>query len=160
MKTSAAPMLAALLAALGCDPGSVRPFPSPVPGALDVEVGLDIPTATTRFAERLIQDSVPVTVTAPRDGYLETSWFIAATGAPTSRQPLGPDVVRVRAWVNTAADRHSELLVEVVYRPVADPSLDPRELDRQVGGDNPAAQRVARSLEAMASSYPPRHGAP
>ncbi len=149
---------AGLMAA--CDPGSVRPYPAPVPGALDVEVGLDIPDATELLAQQLAEDSIPVSVTAPRDGYLETSWFEAASGAPTRSRPLGPGVVRVRAWVNSAAERHSDLLVEVVYREVFDPSLDQRELDLQVPGDHPVARRVARSLSAMSANYPPRHGVP
>lgn len=143
-----------------CDPGSARPYPAPVAGSLDVEVGLDIPDATTLLAQQLAEDSIPVNVTAPRDGYLETSWFDAATGSPTSHRPLGPGVVKVRAWVNSAAERHSDLLVEVVYREVFDPSLDQRQLDRQVPSDHPVARRVARSLSAISANYPPRHGVP
>lgn len=151
---------AALGAALGtaCNPATRRPAFGPVPAAPTIALRIPPATATTRLAERLRLDSVPVTEAYPRDGYLETPWFDAATGQPTEARRLGPDVVRVRAWADRAAITaggvaHSSVAVEVVYRPLADPSLPERELERLVPAASPAAARVRRALDSLTARY-------
>jgi len=89
---------AATLAA--CQLATARPAFEPLPEALRAEIDLPQPAATLRLAEALRADSIPVDRVAPRDGYLETPWFEAATGRPTARRPVGPDIVRVRAWID------------------------------------------------------------
>ena len=124
----------------GCNPNSTRPPQlEPVTGALHVEVELQPQQATQELADQLLVDSIPITVVEIRDAYLESPWFDAATGEPTDQRPLGPDVVRVRAWVNPGRPNHSHLRVETVYRPLDDPSAPTRELDRQVPGADPLA---------------------
>ena len=90
------------------------------------------------------------------DAYLETPWFDAATGIATDRRPLGPEVVRVRAWIDPGKPNHSHLRVEVVYRPLADPSAPSRELDQQVPPDHPVTIRVGRSIETLRDRFGPR----
>jgi hypothetical protein len=48
------------------------------------------------------------------------------------------------------------LTVETLYRPLADPSLPERELERQVPRVHPTAVKVERVLEALLK----RHGGP
>jgi hypothetical protein len=48
------------------------------------------------------------------------------------------------------------LTVETLYRPLADPSLPERELERQVPLVHPTAVKVVRVLEALLK----RHGGP
>ena len=45
------------------------------------------------------------------------------------------------------------LRVETLYRPVADPSLPERELERQVPSTHPAAVKVQGILEAMLKRF-------
>jgi hypothetical protein len=110
--------------------------------------------ATRALAEALVEDSIPVTRTELRDGYVETGWFEAASGQPTGRRPLGPEVVRVRGWVDPIQTGQTKIRIETVIRPMADPSLPERELDRGAPKENPAALRVQRTAERLAKRYP------
>ena len=139
--------------ALSCNPNTTRPPIHPMLGASTIEVELDVPTATAEVAEALRRDSIPVAVLELRDGYLETPWFESATGMPTTQRPLGPDVVRVRAWVDVKQPGHSRITVEVVYRPWADPSLPERELERIAPGNHPVTLRAQAAL-ARVSGQP------
>jgi hypothetical protein len=140
--------------ALACNPNTSRPPIHPILGASIIEVELDVPTATAEVAQALRQDSIPVTTLELRDGYLETPWFESATGVPTTERPLGPEVVRVRAWVDIEHPGHSRITVEVVYRPWADPSLPGRELERLAAADHPVTLRAQTALSRV-SGQPP-----
>ena len=146
------PALVAFL--LACQPKTTRPAFAPLPAADEAVVDLTVSAATTTLAQALVDDSIPIVKVEPRDGYLETEWFIAASGSPTAVWPLGDSVVRVRGWVNAYGKARGSIRVETAMRPLANPALPPRELDRQAPKDNPAAVRVARVLEAMAKRYP------
>lgn len=146
--------LALLLGVGACQPNTTRPPYGPLPTAPTAVVDLEVGPATTKLAEALKADTIPVSRVEPRDGYLETGWFDPGTGAATDARPLGDSVVRVRAWVNAYGKYRAALTVETVLRPLANPSLPPRELDRQASDSNPAALRVARVLSALALRYP------
>ena len=150
-RVPASPLLALLLA---CQPATTRPSFAPLPAAEEAVVDLSVQEATTLVAQALRDDSIPVSRVEPKDGYLETGWFISASGTPTTIRPLGDSVVRVRGWVNAYGKARGSIRVETAVRPLANPALPPRELDRQAPKDNPAAIRVARVLEAMARRYP------
>jgi hypothetical protein len=139
---------------LSCNPATTRPDFGPVPDAAEAEVDLPMGDATRALSEALVEDSIPVRRTEPRDGYVETGWFEAATGQPTSRRPLGPEVVRVRGWVDPVQTGQTKIRIETVIRPMADPSLPERELDRGAPKENPAAVRVQRAAERLARRYP------
>jgi hypothetical protein len=109
---------------------------------------------TTLLSEGLVAESIPVSRVEPKDGYLETGWFNPYTGAATTARPLGDSVVRVRAWVNAYGEERASIRAETALRPLANPSLPPRELDQQAPADNPAAVRVARVLATLARRYP------
>ena len=147
----ASPLVALLLA---CQPYTTRPSFGPLPSAAEAVVDLDVAKATTTLAEQLKSDSIPVSRVEPKDGYLETPWFIAATGQETTERVLGDSIVRVRGWVNAYGKERGSIRVETAVRPLANPSLPPRELDRQAPPENPAAVRVARVLGDMARRYP------
>lgn len=145
-----------LLAAItGCKPYTPRPHFPPVTGAAREEIFLDVPTATRVLSEILTADSLPVTRVEERDGYIETAWFDATTKAPTSARRLGSDVVRVRAWIDPARRGHSWITLETVYRPIADPALDQRDLEAQVPADHTVGRRMAEVVTEMAKLYEP-----
>lgn len=150
-------LLLAILAA-GCKPYTPRPYFPPVTGAAKAEIFLDVPTATTILSEILDTDSLPVTRVEKRDGYIETAWFNATTKSPTKARPLGPEVVRVRAWIDPSRRAHSWITVETVYRPLADPALDQRDLDTQVPPDHPVGKRMAEIVTELAKLYQPISG--
>ena len=128
-----------------------------MPEALGSEIRLPVPEATRRLADALKADSIPAQTVRLKDGYVETQWFNARTGLRASqRRSMGPGVVRVRAWVDSARPGSSQLTVETLYRPVADPSLPPRELERPVSADH----RVARKVQAVLVRLGERYGTP
>jgi hypothetical protein len=145
---------ATLLAA--CHPNPTRPAITPYPEAAGVEVRLRPPEATRRLAEGLQADSITPGRVRLRDGYIDTPWLDSATGRPTTRRPIGSGVVRLRAWADPGRPGNTVLTVETLYRPLADPSLSERELERQVPRSHPTAGKVERVLEALLQ----RHGGP
>jgi hypothetical protein len=138
---------------LACQPGTTRPSFTPLPEAEAVEVRLSREEATRRLAERMESDSIPAARVDLRDGFIESRWFDPATGAPSTRRPIGTGIVRVRAWSDPGRPGFSILTVETVYRPLADPSLPERELEREVPGDHPVAAKVRVALQEMVKKY-------
>jgi hypothetical protein len=149
-------LLGLALGAAACQPATTRPPFPPFPEAAGQELRLRVPEATRRLAEALRADTIPVRRIELRDGYIETPWFDAATGKPTHRRAIGPSVVRIRAWADPARPGNTQLTVETLYRPLVDPSLPERELEREVARDH----RVARKVEAALGRLAQRYGAP
>ncbi len=147
-------LLAALtLSAAACQPATSRPPFNPVPEALGSELRLSVPEATRRLAEALRADSIPARTVRLRDGYIETPWFLTRTRRPTRQRPIGPGVVRIRAWADPARPGSSQLTVETLYRPRADPSLPERELEREVPRDHPMSLRVEAALKRLVERF-------
>jgi len=142
--------------ALACQPATTRPSFTPLPEAAGSELRLRVREATRRLAEALRADTIPIRRIELRDGYLESPWFDARNGRATTRRPSGPGVVRVRAWVDPARPGSSQLTVETLYRPLMDPSLPARELERQVARDH----RTARKVEGVLGRLVQRYGTP
>ena len=139
---------------VACRPVTTRPAFSPVPEAASTEIRLPPAEAARLLAEAFRAESIPTTRLELRDTWLETGWFVAATGQPASRhRPIGMDIVRVRAWADPTHPGNCKLVVETVYRPVVDPSLPPRELDRQVPRNHPVAIKVRATLQDLVKRY-------
>jgi hypothetical protein len=150
----ARPALLATLVALGaCQPSTTRPAIQPLPEAAITEIRLPPREAIGRLAEALRDDSVPAVKVHTRDAYLETAWFDTATGRVTRQRPIGRHIVRLRAWADPARPGDSQLTVETLYRPLADPSLSDRELERQVPRTHPVAIKVRAVLQEMVKRY-------
>lgn len=137
----------------GCYPATTRPDMMPVPDATRIEVELFVPQATRALAVELDTDSVPVRRTEPEDGWLESEWIDAATMQPTRRRPVGPDVVKLRAFVEPGRANHSVIYVETVYRRVVDPARPARDLEVQVPVGHPVRVRVDRAIERLVAAY-------
>lgn len=142
--------------AAACQPSTNRPAVVPRPEAVGQELRLSRREATRRLAEALRADTIPIRRIELRDGYMESPWFDARTGRPTSRRPLGSGVVKIRAWADPARPGSSRLTVETLYQPLADPSLPHRELEQPVPPDH----RVARKVTAVLAKMAERYGAP
>lgn len=149
----------------GCQPNTTRPPFPPLPQAAGTEVRLAVPEATRRLAEALRTDSIPIRRIQPRDGYIETPWFDAATRRPLRhRRPIGTGAVRIRAWADPARPGSTQLTVETLYRPLVDPSLPERELEREVLPTHPVAVKVEAALRQLVQRFggppPPQVEAP
>jgi hypothetical protein len=157
------PLLLGYWVAAACQPNTTRPSFGPLPDAAGSEVRLPVREATRRLAETLRAGSIPVSKIMLRDGYLETNWFDARSGRPAGGRPLGERVVRVRAWADPARPGSSQLSVETSYRPLADPSLPQRELERQVPPEHPVAVKVEAVLRQLVERFggtPPAQAQP
>jgi len=143
----------AVLAISACRPDTTRPSFTPLPEAPATEIRLPPQEATRQLAEAFRAESLPPSRVRIRDGYIETEWLDSATGRPTAKQPLGTDVIRIHAWADPARPGNSLLTIETLYRPMVDPSLPPRELDRQVPPDHPAGLKAQRILETLLKRY-------
>jgi len=142
-------LLSYAVLALACRPNTTRPPITPYPEAAGTEVRLPVIEATRHLAEALQADSIPARKIQQRDGYIETGWFLAATGRPAPARKFGPGVVRVRAWADPSRPGSSQLTVETLYRPLLDPSLPERELERQVPRNHPVAVKVEGALRGL-----------
>ncbi len=140
---------AAVLLLAACSLSTSRPSFPPMPEARVGDLDVEVAEATERIARALADAGIPVGRVSPQDGYLETPWFDAATGRPAGGRPLGLDRVRVRGWVTPSAHGSSEIKVEAVYRPVADPSRPARELERSVPYAHPVREQVRTAFRAI-----------
>lgn len=147
-------LVAALaVAVLACNPNTLRPPFGPLPQAVAVELELPMGYAMEVTAEALRLDSIPVTVVHARDGYLETDWFASRTGEPSSARPLGVEMVRVRGWATPGRVGHTDIVIEAVYRPLADPSRPARDLEAMVSPDHPVARRLEVAVRKLVEQF-------
>lgn len=137
----------------GCQPTTMRPVFVPFPEAASTEIRLTADDAVRRLADALRADSIPVASIERRDGYLDSGWFASATGTPVHHRPVGPSVVRVRGWVNPGRPFASVVILETVYRPLADPSRSDRDLEAPVPADHPVAVKMHAVLDSLAKRY-------
>lgn len=147
-------IVASVLAA--CYPTTTRPAFRALPGSPTTEVQLEVPEATRAVALALYDDSIPVRRTEAKDGWLESDWFDPRTLHVTTARPLGPEVVKVRAWIDPTRPTYSNITIEAVYRPLADPSLPARMLDRSVSDSTPLAARIRDVMKALTTRYGPK----
>ncbi len=140
---------AVALLAGACSLSTSRPPFPPMPEARVGDLEVEVPVATERLAKALTDAGIPVARVSPQDGYLETPWFDTATGRPAGGRRLGLEVVRVRGWVTPSAHGSSELKVETVYRPIADPSRPARELERSVPYAHPVRVLVRNAYRTI-----------
>jgi hypothetical protein len=137
-----------------CQPNTTRPSFAPLPEAAGTEVRLSVPEATRHLADALRADSITPRRVQLRDGYIETAWFEAGSGRVVrGRRAVGPGIVRVRAWADPARPGSSQLTVETLYRPLLDPSLPDRELEREVAQDHPVAVKVVAVLQDLVKRF-------
>ena len=144
--------LLALAGLLACDPGTTRPDLLPMPEARTLDVEGDRPAAIEALHASLAADSFPVRRVNGRDAWLETDWFDAATLRPAGANALGPRVMKLRGWAEPSRFGESVLVVELVYRPLADPSVPARELERSVPPTDSMYARVERLLQRLQAS--------
>lgn len=145
--------LLAILLLLSCRATTHRPYFTPLPVATSAQVELGIPEATRALSEALAHDSITLRTIHEADGYMDSGWLDAQSLEPTKARPLGPAVVRVRAWVNPDKDFWSELVVEATYRPMEDPSRPERELDVSLSADHPLQRKIVAVLRALVERY-------
>ena len=126
---------AALVLLTACSPASTRPSFRPIPEALHAVINAT-PAVVTREAQALLAaDSLRVRFVSERDAWLETSEFAGTH--------------RLRLWADPDVPGKSRVTIEAVYRPIDDPSRQPRDLERAAEPASAGQLRAARLLEAL-----------
>jgi cell division septation protein DedD len=141
-------LLLLLLAAAACARNGQPGFP-PMPEARQGQIELDPQEATKKLAEAMTAAGLPVDEVATREGFVSTAWYDTTTKKKVSGRALGAGDVRIRAWVMPWRYGWSEITMEAVYRPLADPSLPERELERSVAYSHPARVAIREIMQQM-----------
>lgn len=124
---------ALLLAA--CTPATTRPSFAPVPEALHAVINAS-PADVTQTAQALLAaDSIALHFVSLRDAFLETQEFAGTH--------------RVRLWADPDVPGKTRVTIEAVYRPMADPSRTPRDLERAAPPGSPGQLRAQQLLAAL-----------
>jgi hypothetical protein len=143
-----------LLAGLaGCQASTTRPTFAPAPAALSAQLRLDPPEAFDTLLAAFRAEQIPLARVEPRDGWFDSGWLqspdlVRATGAV-----VGPDIIRIRGWVDPGKPYHARYTVETVYRVMLDPSREGRELELTVPDTHPASLRVRTLLSAVLKAH-------
>jgi hypothetical protein len=142
-----------LLLIPACAPGTTRPPFNPLPATPSIELGLIRTEAIGKVADALKADSIPIERLEIRDAWLQTPWFDPATNHPERSSAAGYNPVRIRVWAEPGRPLHSEVIIEAVYRPLADPSLPARSTERELPSRHPMALRLAAIVKELVKTY-------
>ena len=118
-----------------CTPATTRPSFAPLPEALHAVINAP-PARVTAFADSLLRtDTVGVRFFHLQDAFLETKEFAGTH--------------RLRLWADPDVPGKSRVTIEAVYRPTADPSRTPRDLERAAPPGSPGQLRAEQLLAAL-----------
>src|SRR5439155_19383994 len=94
------------------------------------------PAEVTQTGQALVAgDSIAVHFVSLRDAFLETQEFVGTH--------------RVRLWADPDVPGKTRVTIEAVYRPMADPSRTPRDLERAAPPGSPGQLRAEQLLAAL-----------
>jgi hypothetical protein len=127
--------LRTLLFIAACTPVTTRPPFAPYPEALHAVINAPPARVTTEAQTWLAAESIAVRHVNARDAFLETA-ELAGT-------------VKLRVWADPDAPGKSRVTVEAVYRPIEDPSRDPRDLERPTPPGSDGQKLAERLLAAL-----------
>ncbi|HTO72942.1 MAG TPA: hypothetical protein VMJ30_03945 [Gemmatimonadales bacterium] len=150
-RTSRTVLVALLL--VGCAPGSTRPPFDPFPTSAKVELELARTDAIQKVADALKDDSFPIARLEVKDGWLESAWFDPASKQAATSSLATTGLVRIRAWADPGRPYHSDVTVEAVMRPVADPSMPGRSLERPLAADHPVTVQLDTLIKQLVTTY-------
>ena len=118
-----------------CNPATTRPSFTPIPEALHAIINA-VPAVVTHEAQALLAaDTIRVRFVSERDAWLETTEFAGTH--------------RLRLWADPDVPGKSRVTIEVVYRPIDDPSRQPRDLERAALPGSAGQLHAARLLDAL-----------
>ena len=144
--------------ALACNPATTRPAFVPLPEA-PVEILQARPQRIlTEVRDWLTAQGLKIQRSNDADTYLETAWYDTRNHRSTAGGGEGGDLlaaVKIRCWVDPDAPGRSKLTVEVIYRPMLDPSRTERDLERVVPAEHEGGKVVERLIAAMKQKFGP-----
>ena len=130
-------LVAAVLAS-ACATGGQRPRFGAAPEAVVWVLKVPADTVIVALDARARAMGLQVVRSAPREGYLETTWYDvgrnSAAAAPYDRLD---SIVKLRFFADPSQGQ-TRLLAEAMQRRLWDPSVPARELERMVPAGHPA----------------------
>jgi len=132
-----------------CTPATMRPPFQPYPAAPGLVINARPARVIAVLDSLAVAESLQVTVTSPRDGYLETAWYDTTTRtshATWSDVPNPATTVKIRCWADPYVPGESTVTLEAVYRPRYDPSRTERDLEVVVPKEHEGYKIVERLL--------------
>ncbi|MGH7531294.1 MAG: hypothetical protein ACREMN_12980 [Gemmatimonadales bacterium] len=128
-----------LLVLAACTPATTRPPYRPFPESLRAVINAPPARVTEEARDWLRAAEIPVRFASPRDAWLETAEL--------------PGNVTLRLWADPDVPGKARVIVEAVYRPVADPSRMARDLERFVPDESAGRQLADRLLAALVEKF-------
>ena len=146
----------ALISLVSCTPITTRPPFLPSPQALSAVLDAAPANVVPEAVAWLTNQGVPVERSSQRDAYVETAWYNLRTKAARRGESDPGDLlqtIKIRCWTDPNAPGKSQLIVEVVYRPVMDPSRQERDLEVVVPTGSEGHQIAEQLVEAMKQKF-------
>jgi hypothetical protein len=142
-------VVACALAAAACATGGQRPRFGAAPEAVVWWLKVPADTAIVQLDARARALGLPVTRSAPREGYIELGWYdVARRSASPAPYDRLDSIVKVRIFADPTQGR-TRVLAEAMQRVLWDPSMPQRELERMVPAGHPARMLLDSVLVAL-----------
>jgi len=141
---------------LACTPITTRPPFLPSPQALSAVLDAAPANVVPEAVAWLTNQGVPVERSSQRDAYVETAWYNLRTKAARRGESDPGDLlhtIKIRCWADPNAPGKSQLTVEVVYRPLLDPSRQERDLEVVVPAGSEGYRIAEQLVEAMKQKF-------
>ncbi|MGH7673600.1 MAG: hypothetical protein ACREMC_11940, partial [Gemmatimonadales bacterium] len=122
-----------------CTPATTRPGFAPYPEALRAVINAPPARVTAEAQTWLAAESIAVRHVSAQDAFLETA-ELAGT-------------VKLRVWADPDVPGKSRVTVEAVYRPIEDPSREPRDLERPTPAGSEGQKLAERLLAALTETF-------
>ena len=143
-----------LLSLAACPPATIRPPFRPFPDALNAELKGEPPAVIEEARRLLVAEGAATAWFSGQDGYLESQWFNVLTKQAGRWEPANPDSwVRVRVWADPGPPGKTLLTLEVVYKPLDDPSRHERDLEHNVPPGHAGYELGRRVLGALREKF-------
>jgi len=114
---------------LSCTAPTTRPFFQPFPLAAFDTVPERPEVVIRLLADRLTEQRIPIRALSDQEGFLESGWFDPRTKRRRAGAANPNRAVRLRVWADLVEPQASQVVIETVYRTIADPSLPEREAE-------------------------------
>jgi hypothetical protein len=139
---------------LACPPATTRPAFRPFPDALNGELRGEPPAVIEEARRLLVAEGAAMAWFSSQDGYLESQWFNALTKQAGRWDAANPDPwVTVRVWADPGPPGKTLLTFEVVYKPLDDPSRQPRDLEKNVPPGHGGYELGRRLMNALREKF-------
>jgi len=137
---------------LACNPATTRPFFLPYPQAPYAVIDARPERLVPELTGWLTGQGLRIEFASTIDGFVESQWYNPVTKQSSAGSGDPGDLsnaIKIRCWADPNVPGKSQLTIEVVYRPLLDPSRPERDLERMVPAGSDGARLGDQLLGAM-----------